>query len=241
MHRKIDHRIVWTQTERKKLAFAVYYHIKLNPEISKLHAINLVQSTVLLSHRKRKIYSYNAVSSWLDEELELLYSSDVQLNAELELSKIPSETIINELFNRFENKVNANIKLALTDIEKNIENKIISRISELENVLIDLSSNKSDNTITPKLKKKKILIVGLLHNQFNEIKHEYSEYFDLKLWSLDSSIPKLKSMLTYSDHTLVMVNFINHSADGVIANAKNPYSRISGGMSSLKDELDKLI
>ncbi len=247
MSYKTEPRIVWTEVEKKKLAFAVYYYIKTNPNSTKLQAINSVQNTVLFSHRIRKIYSYTAVANWLDEELELLDSSNIEITAKIELAKIPSETIINELFNRFENTVNNNIKSALHDIEHKIENKILSRITELEKVLVDLSTNNKSTDIIKSQekkhnsKKKKILIAGLLHNQFNEIKHEYSEYFDLKNASGDCSIPKLKSMLTYTDHILVMTNFISHSVDGVISNSGNRYIRITGGMTSLKEEIEKLI
>ncbi len=248
MSYKTEPRIVWTETEKKKLAFAVYYYIKTNPNSTKLHAINSVQNTVLFSHRIRKIYSYTAVANWLDKELELLNSSNIETTAKIELSKIPSETIINELFNRFENTVNTNIKSALHDIEHKIESKILSRITELEKVLVDLSVNNKSTDINIKpqekkhnSKKKKILVAGLLHNQFNEIKHEYSEYFDLKNASGDCSIPKLKSMLTYIDHTLVMTNFISHSVDGVISNSGTRYTRITGGLTSLKEEIEKLI
>jgi len=237
---KFGSKVLWTDEEKKRLSFAVYYYLKVHPESSKLNAIKAVQSLVLPPSRVREFTSYTTVSAWLDPELDSLYSSDVKLNVDLELTKVPFEKIISELINRFDERV-LNI----------IETKIIDKLNSLENMILNIKINSeekpqpieiiSSSKPKPKIKKKKMLIVGLLHSQFNEIKLEYNEYFDIKGWSDDSSIPKLKSMLTYIDHIFVMVSFISHSTDNIVAQSGKNYTRISGGLSALKDELDKHI
>lgn len=205
--------IVWTQDERKKLAFAVYYFLKNDPSKTKLYAINRIQYTVLLPSRRRRITSYSSVKNWLESELDLLKENETNVIIN---EKISTELLFTELSN----------------LIKKSEETILHRLSYLEK-LININKQKIQ-----KVKKKKILIVGLIHKQFNDIKSEFDDKFDLKLWANDGSNTTLRQMIKYSDHVIIMTNFISHSIDATVAQSNVKFTRISGGISTLKDELN---
>lgn len=245
MESKTGKNIIWSDDERKRISFAVYYYLKVNKTASLLQAINNAQNIVLPVYRRRTIKNISSIK-WLTDELDFFIRNENEKDIDHDLSKQPTDNLINELLSRFESKLNINN--LLNNLEKKIETKIIDRISKLENMIIEssiLHNSSQETTIiennkTTK-KRKKILIVGLLYSQFNEIKTEYSEYFDLKNFVSEGSIPKLKSMLSYIDTVIIMTNFVPHSVDGVISQSNAKYIRISGGVSSLKEELDKHI
>ncbi len=231
--------IKWTSDEKHRLANAVYYYLKQNPSKSVLQAINSVQDNVLLPFRCRIIVSRQSIP-WIDEELDKLKSKEHNEAINLELSKIPFEKIVSELINRFDIKMQD----YLLNIEKNIENKVIDRINNLENKIMRADTPALPSTAKPYVsnaKKRKVIIVGLLNNQFNEIKKDYKTLIDLKLWNTDSSIPKLKSMITYADNVIMLTNFVSHEVDNIIKITTKNFTRVTGGLSTIREELNKFI
>jgi hypothetical protein len=236
--------IKWTSEEKEILSYYVMRYLQDHPTHSKLKAVNECQRKLFTVYRQRVITSMNAIP-WLDIYLEKFNIKDTEIS--LELSKIPFEKIVEELLNRIE-KV---IKVDFSKIEQHIENRIVSRINDLESKLIERIHQRevlvepefvSDAKIV-KEKKKKILLVGMTNNQFNEISKYYvNSPIDVKHWSnTESGIPKLKGMLKYIDKIILITNFISHEVDNLVKNSSRNYTRINGGLTTIKDELDKQV
>lgn len=261
--------IRWTESERKRLVHAVRQYLLQNPHKSLTQALNKVQGSVLEKSRIRHIVSLQSISWLpLDikelnkdsiikeiienshpipkkEEILPIKEEKIESQVPLSLEKIPTNNLIMELLSRLETKINYKIE--------KIENKLTSSINESLSKLNDSIMEKMEDivNITQKtnipnqiksdenIKKKKILIVGLLAEQFHLMKSEF-ENIDLKLWSTQSdSIPKLRSMIGYIDRVIVMTKFISHDIDDIIKNSGVKYIRLNGGLSSIREILIK--
>lgn len=88
---------------------------------------------------------------------------------------------------------------------------------------------------SPRLKR--VLIMGLIPNQIQEVTNEFKGALDLRFWRTDQSANLLKSLSKQVDQTVIMTDFIAHSHEVLIKNASVPYVRQSGGISRLKDTL----
>lgn len=89
--------------------------------------------------------------------------------------------------------------------------------------------------------KQKILLIGLLPGQHEVLSREYSEYFDLRVWTSDDTIAKLKVMLNNCDKAFVLKNFTKHQSDDVLRTQRNtPFVRLRGGLTALRAALSSL-
>lgn len=94
---------------------------------------------------------------------------------------------------------------------------------------------------TSREKRLKVVIAGPLNSQARTLEEKYSDALDLRFWSKDQSHDSLKQMLAHADVAVGMVSFLPHSADGILKTAKIPYHPVSGGMTHMKQQLDKLV
>lgn len=90
-------------------------------------------------------------------------------------------------------------------------------------------------------KRLKVIVAGPLNSQARSLEEKYSDALDLRFWSKDQSHDSLKQMLAHADVAVGMVSFLPHSADGILKAAKIPYHPVSGGMTHMKQQLDKLV
>ena len=90
-------------------------------------------------------------------------------------------------------------------------------------------------------RKLRVVVAGLLNSQARSLEEKYDDVFDLRFWSKDQSHDSLKQILTHADVALGMVSFLPHSADGILKSSKIPYRPVSGGMTHMKQALDKLL
>lgn len=91
----------------------------------------------------------------------------------------------------------------------------------------------------PKLRR--VAIVGLHPNQVPHIKKEFEEVFDLRFVNVDDAKGSaFKNSMSYCDHVFTIVNFISHSVEEAVKASGAPFSRVVGGMSTLRTALTDL-
>lgn len=84
---------------------------------------------------------------------------------------------------------------------------------------------------------KRVLVMGLIPNQIQEVANEFKGALDMRFWRTDQSANLLKSLSKQVDQTVIMTDFIAHSHEGLIKNSGVPYVRQPGGITKLKDTL----
>lgn len=94
---------------------------------------------------------------------------------------------------------------------------------------------KESKLAAPRLKR--VLIMGLIPSQIQEVANEFKGALDLRFWRTDQSANLLKALSKQVDQTVIMTDFIAHSHEGMIKNAEVPYVRQPGGITRLKDTL----
>ena len=99
----------------------------------------------------------------------------------------------------------------------------------------------SDDVIVAPVKAGKVAIVGLIESQAQMILREFSDRFDIRWFDSQSAgnagfSTRLKDM----DAILVVTSFVSHKAEIAARNSGAPCIRVNGGMTSVRDELQRL-
>jgi len=104
---------------------------------------------------------------------------------------------------------------------------------------LNLSSNENCSPIR-KVVKRKVVVVNLLASQFNEIRKDFDELFDLTLWKDGSdSYARLRSLCDSAYKIYGRIDFMRHAVDEFLTtNATSKYVRFTGGISTLKSLLE---
>lgn len=98
-----------------------------------------------------------------------------------------------------------------------------------------------ENKPKPKPRLPKVLVVGLLNGQKSMIEQEFSPCFDLRFYTTDDAKGKqFEDALRQCDALLVMIAFINHGIEAQAKRCNVKITRVSGGMTSLRDVLTNL-
>ena len=92
-----------------------------------------------------------------------------------------------------------------------------------------------------KEKKPRVVVAGALNDQARHLETTMGNKLDLRFWSKDQSSDNLKSMLKGADAAVGMVGFLSHAHDGILKSSRIPYQPVSGGVSQVKQALEKLI
>lgn len=87
----------------------------------------------------------------------------------------------------------------------------------------------------------RVVVAGVLNSQARAIETEFKNKLDLRFWSKDQSNDTLKSMLSHADAAIGMVGFLAHSHDGILKASKVPYTQVSGGVTQVKQALERLL
>lgn len=87
----------------------------------------------------------------------------------------------------------------------------------------------------------RVVVAGVLNSQARAIEQEFKNKLDLRFWSKDQSNDTLKSMLSHADAAIGMVGFLAHSHDGILKASKVPYTPVSGGVTQVKQALERLL
>jgi hypothetical protein len=87
----------------------------------------------------------------------------------------------------------------------------------------------------------RVIVAGTLPAQSKSIEEAFGAKLDLRFWTKDQSSDTLKSMLSHADHAVGMVGFLSHAHDNILKSSRVPYTPVSGGVSQVKQTLEKLI
>lgn len=90
-------------------------------------------------------------------------------------------------------------------------------------------------------KPKKVLIAGMLPVQAETIKNEFGRLFELRFMASDCNHGQAKELSGNSDHTLAMIDFINHSLEGALRRTANDFRRVNGGVTGMRLMLQQLL
>lgn len=90
----------------------------------------------------------------------------------------------------------------------------------------------------PREKHGKVLIVGLLSHQEKLIEKEFGDCFKLSFIGTDA-MPRAEASMKHAVNVIGMVGFMNHQMDGILKKHEH-YTRVSGGMDSLREKLTQL-
>jgi hypothetical protein len=120
-----------------------------------------------------------------------------------------------------------------------LRRRIIQRVREESPTLV-----KSIQTepVESKQPKRSLLVVGLLPAQAETIRKRFADRLDLRFVSSQETPQLIAARLGNSEKVLLMTNFINHSHQNTAMQLKGRENvlLVSGGVSSLTKELDRL-
>lgn len=89
--------------------------------------------------------------------------------------------------------------------------------------------------------KRKVLIVGLIGPQIDEMQKKFGEAADLKFWQTSESAAQLRKMAKSCEVAIGVVDFMPHSADTALKDCSPSYIRHAGGIKRLKDTLSAVL
>ena len=92
-----------------------------------------------------------------------------------------------------------------------------------------------------RVKLRRVIVAGMLNSQAKTIEAAFKDKLDLRFWSKDQSADTLKSMLSHADAAIGMVGFLSHSHDAVLKSSKVTYVPVSGGVTQVKQALERLL
>ncbi len=225
-------KIRWTEHERDLIIMTAveYYNSGTYTAIAALR-----QAQVVLSPDRRKpMKSHSAIPDLL-KELKVRAARSVPPQKEVkpkapEPSKIEapkaSDTTLEESFNGLVRTLAAKFSEVLKQEVKKV-------ILELEH---DFKAQKHDPTYAAiGSSKPRVVVIGLLGDQVNNINHEFGSIFDLKFIDTDRAMGMSPPD---ADAYLLMKNFINHPLYHKYQSYPN-HVLIDGGMTSLRTWLYK--
>lgn len=93
-------------------------------------------------------------------------------------------------------------------------------------------------TVAPRNRKPKVVVLGLMSQQQQEIRREFSEVCDL---SFLQSQTLAAQQLAGKDMAFIMIKFSRHSAELACQSQHVPFYRVTGGVSHLRIEMRKWI
>jgi hypothetical protein len=192
--------------------------------------------------RHKTVYAYAlAMPESLKQETTDLFSANEP--AKVPTSSAPTKELLNQTLLSVETQLQKTfesiILTAFDNAAKSVIPELEKRLQSIVNaVLIPISGQQTAPAIE-KERKPKVLIAGLINSQIQIIEKKFKDHFDLRYWRSEQSLKQLKSSIKSMDVILGFTGKLNHSADEIMAQS-DKYIRISGGMSSLEEELVKM-
>lgn len=121
-----------------------------------------------------------------------------------------------------------------------IADRLVDKLSERLGIKGDDRGPLPKIEIERKKKLKTVTVAGLLPNQAGMIQEEFSSKFDMRFWTKDQSAQQLKVMAKRSDHVIAFVSKMGHWADRILSENSTEYTRVSGGMTQVRECLKSL-
>lgn len=91
------------------------------------------------------------------------------------------------------------------------------------------------------MRRRKILVVGLLGIQEQAIIKEFGKHFDFKFLDSNSTSKRIRENASNADSVCLMIGFINHSIYNVIKDATKHITHINGTVTDLKRVLTGMV
>jgi len=232
-------RIYWEDDEKLSIAKAAAHLLLTKPGMSYTEALKKSQEQILPASRRRTIIALTAVPWYeplLKKELEeqrktLFHSTETRIverhvTIPLGLSDVSTEDLISELLKRiFKQQVDNFWSKLHVSFDDMVKKELIKRIT------MPLPEQ-------VKMGPKKVLIVGLLPEQQNDVVREFKDCFKLYFWK-DGQPRQLRAIATNCEKVYLMRKFISHSTQDIVKAANTSVDVIQGGMSDLKAVLEE--
>jgi hypothetical protein len=232
--------IHWTLKEQTLLAEACAGLLKSQVAKTNLQALRIAEE-LLPEDRRRNITTMSLVP-WLQDSLALRKSREQAASEKIEVAnnRNITEIPVDELVQRIIAGITPHLekivteKLSSAKIQSAMDSAMNSYLKELTGGMNAIG--KKAAVEASRHERKKIVLVNLLASQYEEVKSEYHELFDLILWcDKDDSYTSLRTHASNAYRIFGMTDFMRHSVDKFLAtHAKERYVRFTGGVSTLK-------
>lgn len=87
----------------------------------------------------------------------------------------------------------------------------------------------------------RVLVAGLLPNQIKKVQEHFAGRVNLRFWKSSDSGAMLRKQIPGIDAAVGMVGFMGHSADHTLSARAPTYLRASGGVTSVKHQIEKAL
>lgn len=231
-------RVRWTDEEKAQLVAAAANLLHTKQVFSLRDSLNKAILT-LPKDRRRDLAALTQVP-WFTEEVPAKLK---------ELERQQTKTVEQQL----DEAVSATAKQARQDLEDQIVQWIAKILAKAIRLAIEdsgLSSLFRQTETIAAVRQRvhaarerlpRVVVAGMLNSQAKTVEAAYKDKLDIRFWSKDQSTDTLKSMLSHADACVGMVSFLSHAHDAVLKSSKVPYQPVSGGVSQMKNALEKLL
>lgn len=230
-------KIRWDSNERDFLSTKVAEAVYLNPELDLIRALREAQKS-LPANRRRKLSTISIIQlKWLEllvnsrllelekEAREIAERKEKEREREMEPLQSIENATMEELFHEI-------LKRAVPMLARELAPIVRDAVFEAR------AYDKSD-FVKPaeKVRLKKVLIIGLLPKQANEIDRSFNDVLDIKFLS-GANQAQIKNAAAGADAIFAHTDHMNHSAEAAARSTAKKYIRVSGGLTSLKDAIE---
>ena len=235
-------RIYWTNDEKTDLVQRAANIIYKNHGISALEALRRAQTQALPKERQRLINTLTAIPWYkpaLDKQIDehkkkIITEQPIKIVQEvisipMQLSEVKTDDLIAELLRRV-------FTAGGSGIVGIISNSMVQALRE--ELPAAITKLQKQTKVATQTRQKKILVIGLLPDQTNEIQKALGSAFDLTFWK-DENTHSLKQMIPYQDKIYVMKRFISHSTQDTLHSANATFTLVPGATTELLHVMEK--
>lgn len=122
---------------------------------------------------------------------------------------------------------------------KEMVGSVTEKMSNQLNILFSNLVNEEESDNEERKVLPRILVVGLMPKQEEEVSREYGEFYDFKFHK-DKAIGNLGNVAKKCDRVILMTKFVSHNHQNMIKNAGVELLYCNGSVSELKNLLEKL-
>jgi len=241
MTAKSKARVWWTDEEKTELIKRAANIIYKNTGLSTLEALRRAQEQALPKERQRPINTLTAIPWYkpaLDKQVEehkkAVITEHVKIVEEIisipmQLSEVKTDDLIAELLKRiFTAGGSGIVGLISNSMVQALREELPAAITRLQ----------KQTKVATQTRQKKILILGLLPEQTNEIQKALGSAFDFTFWK-DANPDSLKQTAPHQDKIYIMKRFIGHTHQELLNSVGATYTIVPGSTSELLHVLEK--
>jgi len=227
--------IRWTEDEERLLVETACDILNDKPFMTFISLLRAAMEKALFPDRIRNIQSITTVK-WFKPRVERTMKERATLKdvksgirqqpVEADISTLTTETLCNELTKR----------LFFNQLTKWLDtSNIITRLSS--EIVAGLRGSVAQKPVEIEVPKKtRVLIVGLLNEQRQQIQREWGEFFDLKF--CEGNTPNLPDLARSCAVSVLMTKFTSHSQQESLKSVGAKILWCNGGVSDLERVLE---